>query len=176
MRSSLIMFDELNDGDVSELTKICTKRHLAPRQVMVECGQVGQGVSVILLGQCGVETSDGTALGTLQSGDIVGEVSFVDQRTTVARVVALSQVAIAVIQESDLRELVRKDTGFAARFYLGVARTLAYRLRLNLQLSLKKKTDVFASSREFANQVDLDDLDALSAAGKRLAHFLQRLQ
>ena len=175
MRSSLIMFDELNDGDVSELTKICTKRHLLPREVLVDCGQVGHGVCVILQGQCAVETANGVSLGSLQSGDIVGEVSFVDRRSTVARVIAQSAVEVALMQDRDLRELVAKDAGFAARFYLGVARTLAHRLRLNLQISLNKNPDVFATNSEFANQLELDDLEALSNAGKRLAHFLQRL-
>ena len=117
----------------------------------------------------------GLALDTLQSGDIVGEVSFVDQRNTVARVIALDDLTAAVVYEDVLREWIRKDTGFAARFYLGVARTLAYRLRLNLQVALSKDADVFSTSQEFSNQIDMEDLDAMTIAGTRLAYLLKRL-
>lgn len=175
MRSSLIMFDELNDDDVSLLIQSCEKIHYKAKDLVVEYGQKGRGIFIILQGQCRVETSDGEALDTLQSGDIVGEVSFVDQRNTVARVIALGELTVAVVYENVLREWVRKDTGFASRFYLGVARTLAYRLRLNMQVALSKNANIFASEKEFSNQIDVEDLDAMTAAGSRLAYLLKRL-
>ena len=175
MRSSLIMFDELNDDDVSVLTQSCEKIHYKAKDVVIEYGQKGRGIFIILQGQCRVETATGKALDTLQSGDIVGEVSFVDQRNTVARVIALGELTVAVVYENVLRDWVRKDTGFASRFYLGVARTLAYRLRLNMQVALSKNANVFASEKEFSNQIDVEDLDAMTVAGTRLAYLLKRL-
>ena len=175
MRSSLIMFDELNDDDVSVLINSCEKLHFKAQDVVIDYGQKGKGIFIILQGQCRVETAGGLALDTLQSGDIVGEVSFVDQRNTVAKVIAQGELTTAVVYEDVLRECIRKDSGFASRFYLGVARTLAYRLRLNMQVALSKNANVLASEKEFSNQIDVDDLDAMTIAGTRLAYLLKRL-
>ena len=175
MRSSLIMFDELNDDDVSVLIHSCEKLHFKARDLVIDSGQKGKGIFIILQGQCRVETAAGQVLDTLQSGDIVGEVSFVDQRNTVAKVIALGELITAVVYEDVLREWIRKDSGFASRFYLGVARTLAYRLRLNMQVALSKDTNVFSTGQEFRNQIDMEDLDAMTIAGTRLAHLLKRL-
>jgi CRP-like cAMP-binding protein len=175
MRSSLIMFDELNDDDVSVLINSCEKLHFKANDVVIDYGQKGKGVFIILQGQCRIETAGGQYLDTLQSGDIVGEVSFVDQRNTVAKVIALGDLATAVVYEDVLRAWIRNDSDFASRFYLGVARTLAYRLRLNMQVALHKGADVFASEKEFSNQIDVDDLDAMTIAGTRLAYLLKRL-
>jgi len=175
MRSSLIMFDELNDDDVSVLINSCEKLHFKANDVVIDYGQKGKGVFIILQGQCRIETAGGKYLDTLQSGDIVGEVSFVDQRNTVAKVIALGDLATAVVYEDVLRDWIRNDSDFASRFYLGVARTLAYRLRLNMQVALHKGADVFASEKEFSNQIDVDDLDAMTIAGTRLAYLLKRL-
>ena len=175
MRSSLIMFDELNDDDVSILIHSCEKLHFKAQDVVIDYGQKGNGIFIILQGQCRVETAVGLYMDTLQSGDIVGEVSFVDQRNTVAKVIALGDLTTAVVYEHVLRAWIRKDSDFASRFYLGVARTLAYRLRLNMQIALHKGANVFASENEFSNQIDVDDLDAMTIAGTRLAYFLKRL-
>ncbi len=175
MRSSLIMFDELNDDDVSVLITSCEKLHFKAGEVVVDYGHKGKGIFIILQGQCRVEMASGLVLDTLQSGDIVGEVSFVDQRNTVASVIALGDLTTAVVYEDVLRAWVRRDADFAARFYLGVARTLAYRLRLNMQVALSKNANVFASEKEFSNQIDVDDLDAMTIAGTRLAYLLKRL-
>jgi CRP-like cAMP-binding protein len=175
MRSSLIMFDELNDNDVAVLIENCEKLQFKAHDLLIDHGQKSSGIFVLLQGQCRVETTDGQLLGTLQSGDIVGEVSFVDQRNTVARVIALGDLSAAVIQEDLLRAWIKRDPAFGARFYLGVARTLAYRLRLNMQVALSKNANVFASEKEFSHQIDVDDLDAMTIAGTRLAYLLKRL-
>ena len=175
MRSSLIMFDELNDNDVAVLIENCEKLQFKARDLVIDHGQKGRGIFILLQGQCRVVTTDGQLLDTLQSGDIVGEVSFVDQRNTVARVIALGDLSAAVIQEDLLRAWIKRDPAFGARFYLGVARTLAYRLRLNMQVALSKNANVFASEKEFSNQIDVDDLDAMTIAGTRLAYLLKRL-
>jgi len=175
MRSSLIMFDELNDNDVAVLIENCEKLQFKAHDLLIDHGQKSSGIFVLLQGQCRVETTDGQFLDTLQSGDIVGEVSFVDQRNTVARVIALGDLSAAVIQEDLLRAWIKRDPAFGARFYLGVARTLAYRLRLNMQVALSKNANVFASEKEFSHQIDVDDLDAMTIAGTRLAYLLKRL-
>jgi len=175
MRSSLIMFDELNDNDVAVLIENCEKLQFKAHDLLIDHGQKSSGIFVLLQGQCRVETTDGQLLDTLQSGDIVGEVSFVDQRNTVARVIALGDLSAAVIQEDLLRAWIKRDPAFGARFYLGVARTLAYRLRLNMQVALSKNANVFASEKEFSHQIDVNDLDAMTIAGTRLAYLLKRL-
>lgn len=111
----------------------------------------------------------------LSSGDIFGEVSFVDRRKTTAQVTAETDVALAELNEEVLVNKLASDSMFAARFYRGVASVLAFRLRRNLQTAISKDSDVLSSAQEFVGEIDVVDLDETAKAGARLSYLLSRL-
>jgi hypothetical protein len=74
-----------------------------------------------------------------------------------------------------LDALISREVFFASRFYLGVARVLAYRLRLNMQAIISKNTNIFDSSAELKNELDLTHLDSLTEAGTRLSYFIKAM-
>ena len=176
MKSSLIMFENLNDGDIALLIKASQKIILNSGDTIVEYGQSYMGVFIILEGQCKVMTDTGIQLDILDAGDILGEVSYIEGRTTLARVVSIGNLSAAFIECSVLDALIAREVFFASRFYLGVARVLAYRLRLNMQAIISKNTNIFDSSAELKNELDLTHLDSLTVAGARLSYFINAMK
>jgi CRP/FNR family transcriptional regulator, cyclic AMP receptor protein len=175
MRSSLIMFENLDEDDVAWIHQACRKLNVAKGEILIDAGTVNRDVYILLDGRCRVTARDGQALDMLNAGDIMGEVSFVDRRKTTARITADTDVVVAVIQEDRLMEKIEADTGFAARFYMAVASVLAFRLRRNLQVAISGDVNVLDSSQEFAGEIDAVDLDATAKAGARLSYLLSQL-
>ena len=176
MRASMTLFDVLNDDDVAWLRTICRRVTLRAGDVLIECDREGGDVVILLDGRCSVRAADGSSLGTLTRGDVVGEVTFIDGRRTLARVAAETPVVGAAVARADLEARLQASPAFAARFYLGVARVLAYRLRRNLQATLRRGEDVLDASREFEGELDLAGLDGTARAGARLAGLYDHLR
>jgi CRP-like cAMP-binding protein len=105
----------------------------------------------------------------------MGEVSFVDQRKTTARISAKTDVVVAVLEEDVLLEKLQDNTAFAARFYKAVASVLAFRLRRNLQVAIDSNADVLSSRQEFVGEIDVVDLNSTAKAGARLSYLLAHL-
>jgi len=174
MRSSLIIFENLEEDDVAWILRACFKVNHPAGVNLVEYGESNRDVSLLLSGRCKVFTADGQLLDTLNPGDMMGEVSFVDRRKTTARICAETDVVVAMLTEDILQEKLEADTHFAARFYQAVASVLAFRLRRNLQVAVSSKAGVFGD-QEIAGEIDPVDLDATSKAGARLAYLLRQL-
>jgi hypothetical protein len=122
-------------------------------------------------------TDTGIQLDILHAGDILGEVSYIEGRTTLARVVSIGTLTAAFIECTVLDALIVREVFFASRFYLGVARVLAYRLRLNMQVIISKKiNNIFDPSAELENELDLTHLDSLTEAGMRLSYFIKAMK
>ncbi|MSP81057.1 MAG: cyclic nucleotide-binding domain-containing protein [Rhodospirillales bacterium] len=176
MRSSLIFFDHLNDDDMSWIHQSSRRVELTVNDIVIDVGLTNQTIFILLKGTCKVEASDGRRLEGLSSGDIIGEVSFVDRRKTLARVIAGSNVVLASLDEATLNAKLASDPLFASRFYRGVASVLSYRLRSNLQTAIGKERNILSSTQAFEDEIDDLDLDATAKAGARLAYLIGHLR
>ncbi len=65
----------------------------------------------------------------LGPGEIIGELSFVDNKKTVATVVADEDSSIFAIERNFLRELIENDKGFGLRWYRALCEVTVHRLR-----------------------------------------------
>ena len=175
MRASLIIFDNLDEDDVAWIHQACRKQTVAAGEVLIDSGSANRSVYLLLSGRCRVNAPDGRPLGTLNAGDLMGEVSFVDKRKTVARITADTAAVVAVLDEQVLNDKIETDTAFAGRFYRAVASVLAFRLRRNLQVAISGDVTVLDSEQEFAGEIDAVDLDATAKAGARLSYLLKQL-
>ena len=176
MRSSLIIFEYLDDDDISWIHKSCRKQHLRAGECLIEQGILNKSIYLLLDGKCNAFAADGKKLGDLlMAGDMIGEVSFVDGRRTTARVVALTDVVLAVLDHDVLSEHFEEEPAFAARFFQAVASVLAYRLRSNMQVRITGDQDIMNPTQEFSGEIDAIDLDGTARSGARLANLIDRL-
>jgi CRP-like cAMP-binding protein len=175
MRSSLIFLSFLNDADVAWIVQVCRKRNLSPGEVLIERGAVNKDIYLLLEGKCSITAANNLPLGEMVSGDLIGEVSYVDERRTTAQVSAQSSVVLAHLSAQVLDGKMQADLGFASRFYRGVASVLAFRLRKNLQATFNQKSNLLSSSEEFESEIDSKDLDTTARSGARLEFMLKAL-
>ena len=124
MRKVLFILSELADSDVDWMVDNGTKKHCARGAVLIEEGKPIEELFLLLDGHLSVTIAGGGGqeVPRLGSGEILGELSFLDSRPPAATVTAFEEATVLGIPRTRLTEKLREDTGFAARFYraLGV--------------------------------------------------------
>lgn len=94
-----------------------------PGQTIVQQGQVGNGLFVLVAGTARVTTGD-TELAHLGPGDVIGELSVIDQEPRVATVMADAPVTCLALASWDLLALVDSDPQLARNLLAELARRL----------------------------------------------------
>ena len=104
----------MNADDVARLETVGTEADVAAGQVLIEHGQHGSGLYLILEGTVVVEAPEGTR--NLGEGAIVGERALLseDGRRT-ARVRATSDLRVLAVERTDFERLCGDDPDFARR-------------------------------------------------------------
>jgi CRP-like cAMP-binding protein len=105
------------------------------------------------------------------SGEVMGEMSFVDAALPSATVTALERSSVLSIPRRRLSAKLTEDSAFAARFYRAMSMFLADRLR-NTMASFAGGT---ASARDSDELLD-ETMDNIAMAGARFDWIQQRLR
>ncbi len=172
MRKVLLIFSELTDGDVEWLSKAGDRISLPAGEVLVPLGARLDSIWFVLDGAVTVHTADGKALAQMGSGEIVGEMSLVDPAPTAVSVRVSSDATFLRISDDKVREKLREDPPFAARFYRALCVFLASRLRSTTRRMGYGTND----EDEHAKDELTDDLlDNVHLAGARFDRMLKRL-
>jgi CRP-like cAMP-binding protein len=103
-------------------------RHAAGA-VLLRTGERRRALHVLLEGEADVRRPDGALLSRLVSGDVYGEMSFIQISGASADVIATTDGATLALAEEQLDELFRDRPGLAAVLYRSLAAELSRRLR-----------------------------------------------
>ena len=104
----------MNADDLHLLESVGTKSELAAGHVLIERGQYGTGLYVILEGTVLVEAPEGTR--ELGPGEVIGERAlFSADSTRTARVRTTSDVRVVAVDRVEVDRLCAQDAGFARR-------------------------------------------------------------
>ena len=104
----------MSPEDVRLLATVGTETAVAAGKVLIERGQPGAGLFVVLEGTVVVETSDGTV--ELGPDALIGERALLSaDGLRTARVRALSDVRLLVVERADFDRLCGDDPGLAGR-------------------------------------------------------------
>ena len=177
MKKVLFLFGELNDLDVDWLVGNGSTLHIAKGDTLIEEGKPIKGLFVVLEGlfEIQVERGGKQAIGRMGTGEVLGEISFIDSRPPTTTALALADSTVFAIPRDQLAAKLKQDTGFAARFYRALALFLSHRLRV---LTLKYGADGTGGRSETPDHPDeLEDgvLSGVYMAGKRFERMLKRL-
>jgi CRP/FNR family cyclic AMP-dependent transcriptional regulator len=131
MKRVLFILGVLEDEDVDWLITTGRRQALNPGDILIREGQPGEEIYLILDGSLEVSVSalDDQPIAKLASGEVVGEMSFVDGQPTSATVTAVAPSIVLAISCHQLRDKLQQDNWFAARFYRALAILLSSRLR-----------------------------------------------
>ncbi len=164
MRKVLFIFGQLTDGDVEWLARHGRRKRVAKSTVLINEGAPVESLYIVLDGELAVSRGESKReVARLGSGEMAGEMSFVDARPTSATVTATTDSVVYEIPRRVLADALEKDTGMGARFYKSVATFLSDRLRR-------------ATDASYDDELDDSVLDNVDRAGARFNMLARQVQ
>jgi CRP/FNR family cyclic AMP-dependent transcriptional regulator len=129
---------ELDDSQVRTLAALITVRDLKAGEVLVREGPSDNHLYVILKGDLAVIKSAGTdgaeTLFTLDAGDFVGELSFIDGTARYASLVAADDAQVLGLEREKLESLLKAQPEIVYRVMRAILRTVhQIQRRLSIQ-------------------------------------------
>lgn len=129
--SSLI--SDLNEAQCSDLSSIATPRSLEDREVLIEQGQTDESLHIVASGVLAVERTtaggDTTTLHLLKSGDLAGEMGFIDGTEHTATLRAMGPTSVVSITRKDLESMLPEKPEVVYGLMRGIIRTIHRILR-----------------------------------------------
>lgn len=166
MRKILYFLAEISDHDVDWISGAGKRQVLSDGDVLVEQGNPIDGLSIVLRGRFSVAVN-GKVIAEVGSGEVIGELSFLDSRPPSATVTAVETSVVWLIPISRIKKKLQADLGFASRFYRFLGVLLAHRMRQNTVKLAFGDSDEKSFDDEDPMEVDPEYLDRLTLAGLR---------
>ncbi|MGI9387573.1 MAG: cyclic nucleotide-binding domain-containing protein, partial [Methyloligellaceae bacterium] len=130
MKTGLNFLSQISDLDIDWLLTAGTTQQIAAGGKILRKGRMARELYIVLEGEVRVYDPDiNQEFSRLSAGQLLGEVSFIDQRAASANVDALTDVTLYRIPEDKVREKLNRDPIFAGRFFKLIAGFLSFRLR-----------------------------------------------
>ncbi|MGB3493985.1 MAG: cyclic nucleotide-binding domain-containing protein [Elainellaceae cyanobacterium] len=131
MEKALYLLAELSERDFDWFVQNGELVQIASGQPLIKEGDPINAIYLVLEGTLAVTVNalKEHEIARLSAGEIVGEMSFVDERAPSATVSALDQVQVWKIPRVKLLQKLSNDRSFAANFYQAIAIWLSHRLR-----------------------------------------------
>jgi CRP-like cAMP-binding protein len=122
--SRLPLFETCSKKELNQIASKTVEMDRPAGSILTRAGRDGGLMFVILDGQAEVE-KDGTVLGRLGPGDVIGELSLIDGRPRSANVRAVTDLKVLELAQDDFKSLV--DT--SPQFVQSLLRALSLRIR-----------------------------------------------
>jgi CRP-like cAMP-binding protein len=174
VRKVLFILGQLEDVDVEWMAGVGQKRTIEAGQILISQGTPIDALFFMLEGECEVFLRSGKILARLGSGEILGELSFVDAAPPSASVRATLRTKVLAVPKKAIEARMRQDTAFAARFYKAIAIFLSDRLRAMVAAAGHGPEADDGGLQ--ADELDTSVLDRLHQAGARFDAMLRKLQ
>lgn len=172
MKKVLYILGEFDDADADWFAEAGRSVEVPDGETIVREGEPIESLFFVTGGEFVVTTGPtDTELAHLGTGEVVGEISFVDRRPPTATVTAVEEGRVLAISRADLSAKLESDSRFASRFYKAIATFLADRLRSTL-----RQVGGNGDGASGDDELDLDELHAVSQAGARFERILKKLQ
>lgn len=177
MEKVLFILGELSDDDIDWMLQKGKREEIAANTILIEEGQPIDNIYLILEGTLSVSVAvfHHKEIAKISSGEIVGEMSFIDSRPPSATVKTLEDSLVLSIPRRELAATLQMDTGFASRFYRALAILLSTRLRDTVShLGYGKNHPLDGEIQE--DQLHPNVLDNIAIARNRFDWILRHLR
>lgn len=175
MKRVVFILGVLEDEDVDWLIEAGQRIEIQPGDVLIREGELCDQLYLILDGalEVSIAALATSPIAQLATGEVVGEMSFVDGHPPSATVTALQPSIVLAISCGQLRHKLQQDIWFASRFYRALAMLLSSRLRSTVKHLQGEHWRPVAT----LNDAGLDEMgDMLSMGGIRFDWMLKRLR
>lgn len=175
MRKVLVILGQLRDTDAEWMARAGVKREVNDGVSIITEGEKGDKLFIMLEGQLRIEDSRIGTIATLGIGEIVGEMSYVDNAPPSASVVADGDCVVLELSHGSLEARMESDPGFGMRFYRALSFFLADRLRGTVRRFGYGQTGSLDTDDLLEDELDDRLLDSVSLAGDRFDRMLKLL-
>ncbi len=143
MKQAVTLFQELSHNDVDWLLANASEGQLEANETLIEAGNAVDAIHLVVQGVLSVSTPEtAEELAILGPGDLVGEMSFLEQEPATESVTATERTATLILPHALLHDRCRDDPGFSARLHRSLGRILSRRLRrANRRLAVQEGAD-----------------------------------
>jgi CRP/FNR family cyclic AMP-dependent transcriptional regulator len=131
------IFCDLTQGELTDLLNILHVRTFAPGEKVFSEGEPGLGLYVILRGEVEIGKLDQEGKGRLArlgTGDVFGEVSFLDGSGRSAPAAACAKTELIGFYRTELLQLLDRKPVLASKILFSLAKQMGMRLRATLQM------------------------------------------
>ena len=179
MKKVLYIFGQLSDTDVDCLINNGELETIPANQILIRKGKSVQYLYIVLDGRFAIMAgkNDDKKIAELSSGEIIGEMSFIDSAPPVVTVISEMKSEVYAISRRKLDDRIKDDQGFGFRLMKSISLFLADRLRSTT--SLFGYGDI--NKLEEDDVISMDELDSMvfdnvSIAGERFSRMLSKMQ
>ncbi|MEO1493239.1 MAG: cyclic nucleotide-binding domain-containing protein [Pseudomonadota bacterium] len=161
-QKGLTILGDLLEEDLTWLAKNGSVSQLYPGDELIKDGQEIDRLFIVTKGNMSVVV-DGREVAEAVTGDILGEMSFVEKCETSAEVVARTTSRALAVPRSALLTEFETNTAFAARFYKALAVFLSDRLRAT-------------NPGNARGPIDVDGMDHRADYGDKMPRLIELLE
>lgn len=183
MRSALQILGFFEDEDIAWMIDYGYKKIFSKGENVIANGQNVKELYMVLDGVLNVETPEGKVVTQLQQGDILGEMSFVEDKTPNVDVNCSEDTKLLCLAHEALRAYFKNCPYFEARFYKAISLFLSGRLRsvqdhFNSFFISSSDEPAISEEYKFFQNKSCDDecLDHLHIAGERFNKIISHFQ
>ncbi len=176
MKKVLFLFGQIGDDDVEWMMSVGEKQTVPAGHVLIHEGRPIDAIYIVLDGTLVVSVASlgNREINRIGCGEIVGEMSFIDERAPSATVTAYDNSTVFVIPTAALSSKLKADTAFAARFYRALTLFLSDRLRSSVAL-FGYDSGSMDEEIQYDDELNPSVLDNVHVAGSRFDSMLKRL-
>jgi len=170
MKRVLFILGQLSDLDIEWMIRNGGKRVVHDGENIIQQGAHVENLYIILSGTFSIvnEKNNFQEIARIGSGEIVGEMSFIDTSPPSATVTSKGASEVYVLPKEVIKKKLESDVDFAARFYYAIAQFLSHRLRTTIgNLG-------YGDAQEDLDELDFNILSKVSQAGGRFDRILKK--
>ncbi len=141
MADNKTFMDFLNKKDREVLIAESVVLKLAKNDYILKEGEINKTIYTVVAGEVSVSSNIAgheIELHRLGPGEVIGEMSFIDNKPASADVCACSDTTVNSIGIDAIAQYILVDPFFYGRFYKALSRTLSYRLRTGGEQTKKR--------------------------------------
>ena len=179
MKKLLYVFGILSDADIDWLLAVGQLQEFQSTEYLIRTGEFPDSLILLIDGRCDivVDARSRIVINHCGGGELLGELSFIDDLPASASVIATERSRALCIDREILNQRLATERDFAARFYHSIAYLMADRVRANMQRESQAAGGIKnVAGTPDQGEMSLSQMDNSSMAARRYEHLLSRLQ
>ena len=171
MKRVLFVLGQLSDTDIEWMISNGTKQTLHQGDYLVQEGEMIEDIHIVLAGGFRIfnAATPEMSIAHIGSGELVGEMTFLDERPPSVSVIATEESSVYSISLDKMKRYMEVDTRFAARFYYSIALFLSDRLR-----KTTGRLGYGEIGEEEVDEININVLQNVGQAGARFSRILHK--